>query len=112
VSQIEALLLTIAVEVPVGLAAALVMGPKPIVWSRMVVALLAVSLATHPIAWWLAGEWRAWPFPLRAAVIEACVVIVEAGLLWVAVPLAPGRAFAVAAAINLASFGVGYGLTH
>jgi hypothetical protein len=112
VTQAHALLLTIAVEVPVGLAA-FALGPRPVPWLRVLVALLAVSLVTHPVAWWLASDaWRAWAFPLRATAIEGLVVLAETGLLAVAVPLRVPRAAAIALAINATSFAVGYWLTH
>jgi len=111
VSQLDALLRTLAIELPVAIVCLWIATrrdpARPPMW-RMVVVVLGCSLITHPLAWWcnrgLAAEYT---FAVRATIIEAAVVIVEAvilrGGLLVRWPIAIATAFVM----NMASFGFG-----
>jgi hypothetical protein len=103
-NQVHALILTLAVEVPVALLLLARWAPA----GHAVLAVAGVSLLTHPIAWWASTVGlRSWSFPARAAAIEVAVVAVEAVILAWTLRLAAPRALAVAAAMNAASFAVG-----
>lgn len=109
VTQPEALALTLALELPVVLGLGrLLSRPDAPSWGRLLLAGLAASMLTHPLAW-LANEQLAGAlaFPPRAALIEIAVAAVEAAVLGWAVPLRAGIAAVVAVAANGASFGLG-----
>ena len=110
-SQTEALLLSIVLEVPLALL---------IIWRvtrgdfdrrRLVLIAVGVTLLTHPFAWELNQDLAHVAMVPRMAFIECAVVFVE-GLIyghwgrlgWI-------RGFAVSAAANAFSFGVGLLLT-
>lgn len=109
-SQIVALLLTLSTEAAVVLALVAMARWRPPGLGRWLVAALCVSLVTHPIAWWAHGvlPLALWP---RALLIEAAVIVIEAGLYRGLVPAPTLRALAVSAAANGASFGLGVALT-
>ena len=68
----------------------------------------AVSLVTHPFAWWSnRGLAPLLPFATRAALVESAVVIVEAVLLRGALRLRWRAAIVTSLAMNVASFGYG-----
>jgi hypothetical protein len=82
-TQLQALLLSILIEVPVVLALAQVLGVGARVgWRRLALVGCAATLLTHPFAW------HGFPvlaeavpnYPLRALIIEGGVATVE-GLL-------------------------------
>lgn len=110
-SQLDALLRTIAIEVPIAIALLWITtrrDPSRASMVRMVLVLVGCSLITHPLAWWSnRGLTDHMPFATRAAIIEAAVVIVEAviirGGLLVRWPIAIATSFVM----NMASFGFG-----
>jgi hypothetical protein len=95
-----ALLVTLAIEVPVAVLA----GGRP--RGRIALAALAASLLTHPLAWW-ANHAIPLPFASRAALIEAAVALVEAALYRALVPMSLPRALLTSCLANAASFGLG-----
>lgn len=101
-TQITALALSLAVEVPVALLLARRWAP----WGRVAVVAIAATLLTHPFAW-LANGWIPLPFPPRAAIIEVSVAVVEAVIYARFVPLGAWRGALVSAVANAASFGLG-----
>ncbi len=108
-SQLEALLLTLATEVPVALTVALALGwsDRASAW-KWVAVVAAASLLTHPLAWWASvqpGPELSWE--LRATAIETSVVLVETLILHLGTQTRLPRAFAVALVMNTASFAVG-----
>jgi hypothetical protein len=107
-SQLEALAITLAVEAVVALAAMRLLRWTPSSWGRAIAVVCAASLLSHPLAWTANTVWlRPWPFELRAAAIESAVIVFEACVLAGGLALGWRRAFALAAAANLASFGLG-----
>jgi hypothetical protein len=102
---------TLAVEIPVGMLCLWGLTrrapDRPAVW-RMLLVLAGCSLITHPFAWW--GN-RAlvdtFAFAGRAAIVEAAVVIVEGGVLRLALGLLWPIAWGTALVMNAASFGYG-----
>lgn len=108
-TQVEALMLTIGIELPVAFAWFRLAGWLPReAWWRGVLVVVAVSLMSHPLAWQANEVWlRAWSFWPRAAVIEVGVVLVEAAILAWGLTLAARRAVIVSASMNAASFAVG-----
>lgn len=100
-TQLEAMSLSILIEVPVALA----LGPRRL---RTALAGVAATLITHPVLW------AAW-FPLRAhlswaataALLEGAVVLVESVVYRVALGVSWPRALWMSAAANAASFGMG-----
>jgi len=113
-TQLHALALTLLLE---GLVAAGLLrwwGQRGWAWGRTVAIVLAASLLTHPLAWQANRSWlRGLPFPVRAAIIEVTVVLVEAVIVWRASQLVAagrlslGRALVLALLANAASFGYG-----
>jgi hypothetical protein len=103
-----ALVITLAVEVAIYLvvlrAARLLPG-----W-RGLLAAVGVNLATHPVLWLILTAHPGWFIPA-----EACVCLVEAGLLWLlAGRRGAGLLLVTAVAANTASILAGavlYGLT-
>jgi hypothetical protein len=114
VTQLDALLLTLMIEVAVALPLLLAtgwMGGKD--WWRTALVLVAASLLTHPFAWKANVTWlSAWPFERRALVIELAVAAVETGVLAVGLRLSLLRALATAVPMNAASFILGLWLAR
>ncbi len=115
--QLAALSLTLAVEVPAALLLLWVQR-----WTerarehvrRAALVVAAGTLLTHPLAWWAShhgvdalGMSRP-PWAVKAAVIEAAVIAVEAVVVARFLPLSWGRALLVATVANVASFSVGW----
>ena len=106
-SQLTALLTTLIIELVVAILA------RPKLWRgprgpflRWLGLVAAASLMTHPFAWWLNMHIDQ-PFWLRAALIEAGVVVVEASLFWRMETLSWRRALLTSLATNGMSFGLG-----
>lgn len=108
-TQLEALLLSLMVEVPVvALLAWRFAGARGSRLAPVALAAVAATLLTHPIAWWLnTAGLRGMPFATRAAVIEAGVVVAEGGLLMVLLGWRWRRSVGVSALANAVSFAVG-----
>lgn len=107
--QLNALLLTLIVEVPLAAASGALFGKRGVrELGRMGAIALAASLVTHPVAWWANRLLvAALSFAPRALLIELCVVIVE-GLLFARLArLGLLKGLIVAALTNGASFGIG-----
>lgn len=110
-TQIQALLLTLGVEVPLVLvlAAGARWADDRAALGRLLVAAVAMSLVTHPFAWTantseaLAG----WGFGPRAALIEVSVALAETLILRGFGGLTLPRAALAAWSANAASFGFG-----
>lgn len=112
-TQLTALALTLAIELAIGAPLARALGPR-LGWGRIVLAVVAVSLVSHPFAWAANTLWLRplLPFAERAALIEVGVVLLETALLAVVLPLAAPRAALVAFFMNAASFGFGLVLVY
>ena len=108
-TELEALGLTVAIELPVAFAwFGLARWLERADWGRGVLVVIAASLLSHPLAWRANEAWlRPWPFWPRATVIEVGVAIVEAGVLAWGLSLGRRRAIVVAVTMNAASFGLG-----
>jgi hypothetical protein len=128
-TQLEAMALSIAIEVPVatgiaaaggfvrgrdgwlrlavvGVAATLITHPGRDGWLRLAVVGVAATLITHPLAWGAAhalpGDW--W---LRLAVVEVAVALVESFVYGVGAGLSPSRALTLGVGSNLVSAMIG-----
>lgn len=110
-SQLEALALTLVVELAVALAFARGWGMAPRALGWLAAAVVAASLLTHPLAWWSNGALMPhltfWP---RAALIEVGVAVAETAVLGLAGVLSWRRAAVVAWVMNAVSFGLGVAL--
>jgi hypothetical protein len=84
VPQATALLLTLAVEVPLYVAALVALRLAP--FRRALPLAMAVNLLTHPVLWWTLGDR---PPVLRIAAAEVLVWLVEAALLGLALRRRP-----------------------
>jgi hypothetical protein len=108
-TELEASLLSIAIEAPTALVLvryAVRAGPGAA--ARAAAAAVAGTLVSHPFAW--AGNaalGRSVPWPVTAAIVEAAVILAEAVVYAAVARLRPWPALAVSAAANVASFGVG-----
>lgn len=111
-SQLEALLLTIVLEIAAAVPFALgLRWVERAQLARAAAVVGAVSLVSHPLAWqantaWLVGM----AFPVRAAIIELAVVALEGALMAAVMPLAWRRALVLAFIMNATSFGIGLAL--
>jgi hypothetical protein len=108
-SQLEALALTLAIELAVVAAFAMLLRFWPrSAWPRAFMVAAAASLLSHPWAWWMnTSALVMLPFFERAVVIELAVVAAETMLYALVGGLPLWRALAVAAVANAASFGLG-----
>jgi hypothetical protein len=98
VPQVTALLLTLAVEVPLYVAA--LVGLRLAPWWRALLLSTVANLLTHPVLWWALGDRPSLP---AVAVAEVAVWLAEAGLLWLAIRRDPWVLLVVAAGANAAS---------
>ena len=110
--QLGALLLSLAIEVPVALAlAALLRWLQPGQWRRLALTGLAATMLSHPFAWASNRALGALlPFAPRAALIESCVALFEALLYWRLTPMPLRRGLIVSLVANALSFGAGLAL--
>lgn len=113
-SQLEALGLTIAVELVVALALLLATG-----WiargdvGRAALVVAAASLLSHPFAWLANTAWlRVLPFSTRAAIIEVTVAAIECVVIALGLRLTWRRAAVTAVAANATSFALGLWLVR
>jgi hypothetical protein len=97
-SQVTALLLTLAVEVPLYVAAVLALGLARF-WRALALAVV-VNVLTHPVLWSTLG---ADPPILRVAAAEVVVWLVETAILWLALRRRPALVALVAAGANAGS---------
>ncbi len=113
-TQLDALLLTLVIELVVGMP--LLLATRWVerrAWWRAALLLVAASLLTHPFAWRANVAWlSAWPFERRALVIELAVAAVEAAVLAAGLRLSLLRALATSASMNAASFILGLWLAR
>jgi hypothetical protein len=109
--QHTALLVSLALEVPLVVALGVIAGRRDAVqvpWGSWALAGLAATLLTHPFAWWLneealRGVLSLWP---RMAVIEVSVALVEGALFgWLCRDWL--RGMLLSALANATSFGLG-----
>ena len=108
-SQLEALAITLAIELAVVAVFAMLLRfwPRP-AWSRAFMVAAAASLLSHPWAWWAnTSALVMLPFFERALVIELGVVAAETMLYALVGGLSWWRAALVATVANAASFGIG-----
>jgi hypothetical protein len=73
---------TLALELPVY---TLVLGHRMRSWQRLCAAVFAVNAVTHPLLWFAFPRFE--PFWLYALAGETCVVVAEAAMLALAIPL-------------------------
>lgn len=108
-SQLDALLLSLAVEVPLVIGGLIVLTDRDETprW-RIIAIALAATLLTHPLAWAASRT----PMPglslwERAALIELSVVFAEGLLFALAIRVGASAAMLISLLANAASFGVG-----
>jgi hypothetical protein len=113
-SQLEALGLTIAIEVVVALA--ILLGARWLPRAELARAgaiVAAASLLSHPLAWQANTVWlRRLPFAERAAVIEIAVALIETVVLAFGLRIGWRRAAVIAVIANAVSFALGLWLTR
>ena len=105
--QGAALVLTLVVEC---LVVVVLLRPSVIGMSRIIAAAAAASLLTHPFAWRAAAALSPDGYAQGVAIIEVAVVLVEAAVLRLLLPVDARRAFVIATIANLASFTAGLAL--
>ncbi|MFF5230998.1 hypothetical protein [Dactylosporangium sp. NPDC000521] len=100
--MIPALLLTLAVEVPLYVLA--LMALRLASWRKAALLGVAVNLLTHPVLWWSLA-----PRPSAGALwgAEAAVVAVEAAVLWLACRRDPALLLVASLGANAASVLIG-----
>ena len=106
-NQLQAMLLSLLIEVPVVLVLAALFKwiPRADLW-RLALVAVAATLLSHPFAWY-ANEHLGGTFAVRATIIEVSVTLLEAALYAWLGRLGVWRGLTVSAAANGASFGVG-----
>jgi hypothetical protein len=104
--QGSALMLTLAVELPVVIVL-LRRASVVVVWPRAVTVIVLASLVTHPLAWRVARALSPDEYTLGIAIIEAVVVAVEALWLRALLPIGLKTAAITSLIANAATFGVG-----
>lgn len=110
-TQTSALLLTLALEVPVALALAGPAARGATRWRRLLPIAVAASACTHPLLWLAdAALARHLDWGARVAALEVAVVGVEAVVYAAAAGLGARRAVLVSVAANGVSLGVGLAL--
>lgn len=102
--QTSALLLTLAVEIPVAGLLARTIGAD---LRRTLFAALVASCITHPVAWQLAAKLGPDDYRAGIALIEGAVVVVEAGIYRLLLSCKWKPALGISAACNTASWLVG-----
>jgi hypothetical protein len=100
VTQAQALLLSLVIEVPVVWLAA---GRD----RRAAVMGAAATLLTHPLVFTLTANQGPEAWLHRVAIAEVGAAVAEAALFWWFLALPPARAAGVSTVANAASFGVG-----
>lgn len=103
-TQLQAMLLSLALEVPVALLVARLAHAHR--GTTLLAALLATTI-THPLVWHLNHTWfalDAWP---RLAVLEVGAVVVEGFVYLLVARLRPLVAWGTSLAANATSFGLG-----
>ena len=100
-TQLQAMARSIVIEVPV----ALLLGPRQV---RTVAAGIGATLVTHPVLWaaWFPLRARL-PYAATALLLEGVVVLVEAAIYRLTLPVSWGRAALISLAANAAAFGIG-----
>ena len=101
-----ALLVTVAVEVPLWVAGLLALGLCGPV--RATIAGVGVNLLTHPVLWHALDPGPSLGLVLAA---EACVVVIEAAVVRLVIGRAVGLAALLALGTNAASLAVGLVVT-
>jgi hypothetical protein len=105
--QGAALVLTLVVEC---LVVVVLLRPSVIGMSRILAVAAAASLLTHPFAWRAAAALSPDGYAQGVAIIETVVVLVEAAVLRLLLPVGARRALVIATVANLASFTAGLAL--
>ncbi|MDG6109054.1 hypothetical protein Daura_50420 [Dactylosporangium aurantiacum] len=100
--MIPALLLTLAVEVPLYVLALTAL--RLATWRRAVPLGVVVNLLTHPVLWWALAPR---PSPAALWTAEAVVVLAEAAMLWLACRRDPAVLLVTSLGANAASVFIG-----
>ena len=107
-TQLLALAITLALEVPIALLLGKRVFSLPISAWRLAAVAAATSLITHPVVWPLMTMWMARaPLWQRAVVGEGLAVAVEALIYWKAVPMTGRQGFVTSLCANAFSYGLG-----
>lgn len=107
-SQLEAFLISHALEAPTALAVAwLALGTRARTLVYVGLAALLATTLTHPVAWWLNQVLQGVPYPPRVAALELVIVLVEAGVYRAVARLPLRRALLVSFVANATSYALG-----
>jgi hypothetical protein len=104
-SQVNALLVSLGMEVPVAMG--LCLGLRWVVrsdWKRLLAVATCTTLLTHPFAWWgyraLREDFSRWP---AFAIVEITVSLAEAAMYWRLARISPLKALVLAFTVNAVS---------
>ncbi len=107
-NQTEALLVTLSIEVPIAVALAVWRGWVAGRLGTVALSSLAASLLTHPLLWIVDPRLKtSFDTPMRWALLETAIALVEAGVYVVGAGLTARRAIVTSFLANAASFGIG-----
>ena len=107
-TQTDAFLLTLAIEVPVVVAGAHLAGPRRPALRTVALVALGANAFTHPLLW--IADAHLVPhmaLPLRWGLLEAAVVVAEAAAYAVGAGTGRARGLALSLVANAVSFGAG-----
>ena len=106
-SQLNALLISIGMEVPVAMGLGLgFRWVRRSDWAKLLAVATCTTLLTHPFAWWgyralrNGLELSRWP---AFALVEITVSLVEAAMYWRLAKISPGKALVLAFSVNAIS---------
>jgi hypothetical protein len=106
-SQLNALLISVGMEVPVAMVLGLgLRWVRRSEWAQLLAVATCTTLLTHPFAWWgyraLRGdlELSRWP---AFAIVEIVVSLAEATMYWRLAKISPGKALVMAFSVNALS---------
>lgn len=107
-TQTQAFLLTLAIELPLVFAGAWASAAPRAAWRRLPLVALAANALTHPLLWLVdpalaphVGRWLRW------GVLETAIAVVEGLAYAYAAGLGARRGLALGFLANAVSFGVG-----
>ncbi|MCC7072870.1 MAG: hypothetical protein IT383_16200 [Deltaproteobacteria bacterium] len=107
-TQLQAFLLTLTIEVPVAVFLGRRLGLVDL--RRLALVAVAATTLTHPFAFWAAESWHAWSWASRAAVIEIAVAAAESAVYRLATRASLKQAVVLGVATNALSFFAGLAL--
>lgn len=103
--QAIALALTLAVEIPIVMAAS---ARLPVSLLRRLAVAVLPSCITHPLAWRVIGNYGPHDYAAGLCLVESIVIMVEAACLCIALKLSLSKSLLLSFTANAASVALGW----